>query len=88
MSNAKRIESAVQEYACNALFLKSKIQKQPIRQNPEATLCCDVHHKAIGRSEKLNAQKSNEQTIAAANAFLHSNFNFVGMERARESSSA
>ncbi|XLQ99167.1 hypothetical protein HN51_053886 [Arachis hypogaea] len=69
MSNAKRIESAVQEYACNALFLKNKIQKQPIKQNPEATLYCDIHHKAIGRSEKLNAHESNKQTIAAAMLF-------------------
>ncbi|KAL4397920.1 hypothetical protein AHAS_Ahas01G0240100 [Arachis hypogaea] len=59
MSNAKRIEKN----------MRNKIQKQPIKQNPEATLYCDIHHKAIGRSEKPNAHESNEQTIAAAMLF-------------------
>nr|XP_029152835.1 uncharacterized protein LOC112790197 isoform X8 [Arachis hypogaea] len=66
MFNAKRIERVVLEYACNALFLKSKVQKQPIRQNPEVTLCCDVRCKIVGRSEEPNVYISNEQTTAAA----------------------
>ncbi|XLR14829.1 hypothetical protein S83_042767 [Arachis hypogaea] len=66
MFNAKRIERVVLEYAGNALFLKSKVQKQPIRQNPEVTLCCDVRCKIVGRSEEPNVYISNEQTTAAA----------------------
>ncbi|XLU29822.1 hypothetical protein S245_065888, partial [Arachis hypogaea] len=66
ISNAKRIEKAVLGYVCNALLLKIKIQKQPIRQDLEATLCCDVHCKDVGRSEEPNSQLTNEQTTAAA----------------------
>ncbi|XP_020974359.1 uncharacterized protein LOC107630163 isoform X1 [Arachis ipaensis] len=44
----------------------SKVQKQPIRQNPEVTLCCDVRCKIVGRSDEPNVYISNEQTTAAA----------------------
>ncbi|XLU49194.1 hypothetical protein S245_044008, partial [Arachis hypogaea] len=46
--------------------IKSKVQKQPIRQNPEVTLCCDVRCKIVGRSDEPNVYISNEQTTAAA----------------------
>ncbi|XP_020993547.2 uncharacterized protein LOC107478066 isoform X2 [Arachis duranensis] len=46
--------------------IKSKVQKQAIRQNPEVTLCCDVRCKIVGRSEEPNVYISNEQTTAAA----------------------